>query len=103
MESYMVKGLRTWKTTPKYSGNRRKTFADFRRLPEVVKSAFLLPQMQFILKGKFPSHVNANMLLFVGRESSVGIATRYGLDGPGIEARCWRNFPHTSRPALGRT
>jgi hypothetical protein len=23
-----------------------------------------------------------------GRDSSVGIATRYGLDGPGIESRC---------------
>ena len=35
--------------------------------------------------------------------SSVGIATRYGLDGPGIESRCGRNFPHPSRPALGPT
>jgi hypothetical protein len=25
----------------------------------------------------------------------------YGLDGPGIESRCGRNFPHVSRPALG--
>jgi hypothetical protein len=25
----------------------------------------------------------------VGRDSSVGIATRYGLDGPGIESRWW--------------
>jgi hypothetical protein len=40
----------------------------------------------------------------VGRDSSVGIATRYGLEGPGIEAR-WggRDFPHPSRPALGPT
>jgi len=32
----------------------------------------------------------------------VGIATAYGLDGPGIESR-WRgrDFPHLSRPALG--
>jgi len=30
-----------------------------------------------------------------------GIATGYGLDGPGIESRWWRNFPHLSRPALG--
>jgi hypothetical protein len=27
------------------------------------------------------------------RDSSVGIATRYGLDGPGIESRCGRDFP----------
>ena len=33
-----------------------------------------------------------------GRDSSVGIATRYGLDGPGIESRWGRDFPHPSRP-----
>ena len=38
-----------------------------------------------------------------GRDSSVGIATRYGLDGPGIESRCGRDFPHPSRPAVGPT
>jgi hypothetical protein len=26
---------------------------------------------------------------------------RYGLDGPGIESRCGRHFPHPSRPAPG--
>jgi hypothetical protein len=26
-------------------------------------------------------------IFIVGRDSSVGIATRYGLDGPGIESR----------------
>ena len=36
----------------------------------------------------------------VGRDSSVGIATGYGLDGPGIESRWWRDFPHPFRPAL---
>ena len=34
----------------------------------------------------------------VGRDSSVGTATRYGLDGPGIESRLRRDFPHLSRP-----
>jgi hypothetical protein len=33
----------------------------------------------------------------------VGIATRYGLEGPGIESRWGRDFPHPSRPALGST
>jgi hypothetical protein len=36
-----------------------------------------------------------------GPGSSVGITTGYGLDGPGIESRWGRNFPHLSRPALG--
>jgi hypothetical protein len=35
--------------------------------------------------------------------SVVGIATGYGLDGPEIESRWWRDFPHLSRPALGPT
>ena len=35
--------------------------------------------------------------------SSVGIATGYGLDGPGIESRWRRDFPHLSRPAVGPT
>ena len=39
----------------------------------------------------------------MGRDSSVGIATRYGLDGPGIESRWGRDFPPPSRPALGPT
>jgi hypothetical protein len=39
----------------------------------------------------------------MGRDRSVGIATRYGLDGPGIEFRCRRDFLHLSRLALGPT
>jgi hypothetical protein len=38
-----------------------------------------------------------------GPGSSVGITTGYGLDGPGIESPCERDFPHLSRPALGPT
>jgi hypothetical protein len=38
----------------------------------------------------------------VGRYRSIGIATRYGLDGPRIESRLRRDFPHQSSPALGR-
>ena len=41
--------------------------------------------------------------IYMGRDSSVGIATRYGLDGPGIESRWRRDFPHPSGPALGPT
>jgi hypothetical protein len=38
-----------------------------------------------------------------GPGSSVGIATAYGLDGPGIEYQWRRDFPHLSRPALRPT
>jgi hypothetical protein len=39
----------------------------------------------------------------MGRDSSVGIATRYGLDGPGIESRWRGDFSQPSRLALGPT
>jgi hypothetical protein len=35
--------------------------------------------------------------------SVVGIDTRYGLEGPGIEYRWQKHFPHSSRPTLGPT
>jgi len=41
----------------------------------------------------------------VGRDSAVGIATCYGLDGPGVEFR-WgggRDFPQQSRRVVGPT
>ena len=39
----------------------------------------------------------------VSLDSSVGIAIRYVLDGPGIESRWGRDIPHPSSPALGPT
>ena len=39
----------------------------------------------------------------MGRDSSVDIVTRHGLDGPRIESRWGRDYPHPSRPALGPT
>jgi len=44
-----------------------------------------------------------NRYMLVGRDSSVGIATRYGLDGPRIESRWEAKLSHLSRPALGPT
>jgi hypothetical protein len=38
-----------------------------------------------------------------GPGSVVGIATAYGLDGPGVESRWRRDFPHLPRPALRPT
>ena len=33
---------------------------------------------------------------YVGRDSAAGVATRYELDGPGIESLVGRHFPHPS-------
>ena len=41
--------------------------------------------------------------IYMGRDSSVGIASRYILDCPGIESRLGRDFPHPSRQTLGPT
>jgi hypothetical protein len=41
--------------------------------------------------------------VIVGLDSSVGIATRYELDGPGIESQLGARFSAPSRPALGLT
>ena len=38
-----------------------------------------------------------------GRDSAVGIVTRYGLNCPGIESQWGRDFPHPSWPAGGPT
>ena len=57
----------------------------------------------FIFSFLFPPNTFLYGLGIVGHESSVGIATRYGLDGPQIESRWERDFPHPSRPVLGPT
>jgi len=43
------------------------------------------------------------LTLLVGPGSVVGIATAYGLDGPGIESRWRLDFPQLSIPALRPT
>ena len=50
----------------------------------------------------FKGLIDTNILTY-GPGSVVGIATGYGLDGPGIESRWRRDFPDLSRPALGHT
>ena len=47
--------------------------------------------------------INITALWYRSRGGVVGIATRRELDGPGIEFRWGRDFPHLSRPALRPT
>ena len=46
-------------------------------------------------------YVSPHLTFCMGRDSSVGIATRYGLDRPGIESRWGRDFPHPSQTFRG--
>jgi hypothetical protein len=52
--------------------------------------------MDYVMSGFKRNHSRVG-----GRDCIVVIATRYGLDGPGIESWRRRHFPHLSRPALG--
>ena len=45
-------------------------------------------------------HIHTHTHTHKGRDSSLGTATPYEMDGPGIESRCGRGIPHPSRPAL---
>jgi hypothetical protein len=51
----------------------------------------------------FELGIRASYWNHVGPGSVVGIATAYGLDGPGIVPRWGRDFPRPSRPALRPT
>jgi hypothetical protein len=78
-----------------------------------VQHATWVPPQHALLPLKAKDHFHLWSLGFIkitfrtsavcGPGSSVGIATGYGLDGPGIEFRWGQDFSHTSRPALGPT
>ena len=48
----------------------------------------------------YSKYFSGSLVLGSGPGSSVGIATGYELDSPGIESRWGRDFSHLSRPAL---
>ena len=55
------------------------------------------------LPGKEQNYLFYSPYIISGSGSSVGVVTGYGLDGPGIESRWWRDFPHLFRPSLEPT
>jgi len=62
-------------------------------------------QPRWVLRGEscFLNQIKGCCVNYSGPGSSVGIATGYGLDSPGIESRWRRDFPHLPRPVLGPT
>ena len=53
------------------------------------------------MEEEVPSYLKPYGNRMLDRDSSVGVGVRYRLDGPGIESRWRRDFPHLFRPALG--
>jgi len=78
------------------------------QIPKLNSSNFNVPprntQIKCYLSDQTQSHRHDIFVFYYtlcGPGRSVGIATGYELDGPGIECRWVRDFPHLSRPALG--
>jgi hypothetical protein len=69
------------------------TLVMFHGLPQFLQTnSRIAPQIRSVF---FVRHLQYSGFCFtvVGRDSSVGIATRYGLDGPGVESLWERDFP----------
>jgi hypothetical protein len=81
------------------------TLAVYLRLPAtpVVDKAISSSLITSCSYGKTATNLVITPYSICGSGSVVGIATGYGLDGPGIESRWVRDFLHLSRPALGPT
>jgi hypothetical protein len=72
---------------------KRTHFADGHLVPFFVTEPNTLfpsslPMCRSFTPNKTAEKITVLTSYVVGRDSSVGIATRYGLDGPGIESRC---------------
>jgi hypothetical protein len=95
--------LRPWATTPLHIYPRHPK--------KVAASAHGFSREHHILlhvsKSLCPNSFYVAQLIMEAFETvmhpSVGIATDYGLDSPGIESWWGREFPHLSRPVLGPT
>jgi hypothetical protein len=72
------------------------------KIAEEKLSIYLLGEIVVHLKEIPPGNYTLYSVC-AGWDSSVGIATRYEMDGPGIESHWERDFPHLSKPALGPT
>ena len=67
-------------------------------LGRFVSNKFLENHCECFLPDRF-----IDICMYVGRYRVVDITNRHGQDGPGIESRWGRCFPHPSRESLGPT
>jgi hypothetical protein len=78
----------------------------FLHKPKLLKTYNILLRYKLGFPINYPVFSRGFVLVtcwWSGPGSSVGIATGFGLDDPGIESRWWRDLPHLSRPTLGFT
>jgi hypothetical protein len=64
---------------------------------EIVKFSYTFQELNHVSS----VHIGSVNIFRVGRDSSVGIATRYGLDGTGIESRWGRDISHPPNRTYG--
>ena len=94
---------------PASTRNSRPAFKLCCIFPFVTICLLFIDRRRSLFVDAIDAHVhyvrNYELLLPIlyGLGSSVGIATGYGMNGPGIESRWGRDFPHLSRPALEPT
>jgi hypothetical protein len=71
----------------------------------MLRVTFLLQKLlkTFFLNNQPDALIIQIYSVISGPGNVVGIATAYEPDGPGIESRWGRDFPHLSRPALRPT
>ena len=84
----------TWNVV-EHQANRRELFStlNFLAIGNISTEVFKWGEIQKQLKlGPWVLCKSQQVFNEVGRDSSVGIATRYGLDGPGIESRWGARF-----------
>ena len=53
----------------------------------------VISQLQFHIC-RYQTNVTQQLIFSWRRRSVIAVMTRYGLDGPGFECRCWRDFPY---------
>jgi hypothetical protein len=68
--------------------------------PERLRIIAISQQRDVILQEPLANSISGQQFNFQISPTEVGIETRYGWYGLGIESRWWRDFPHLLRPVM---